>query len=248
MHISTLHYTADFDFPQRDADPVVSYMIAAVPRSGSTFLSLKLWQTGCLGAPLEYANAKILADTGIGERLGGGDFGAFWRAVKHRRTSPNGVFAYKLFKQHFLEIGQRHPGVLDDIAPTHVIYLTRSDRLAHAVSYSRAIRSNVWFAGGRADETDYDRAHIAKCEDNISRQMEFWEKVFHATGADVHRVEYEAFCADPDAGVRAIAQRMGVRLEGQGLAIPLTERQRDAKSSAWEHAYREDAVAVAAGG
>jgi len=247
LHISILHYTAQFDFPQRDGEPAVSYLIAAVPRSGSTFLSLKLWQTGCLGAPLEYANAKILATTGIGERLGSGDFPSFWRAVKRYRTSPNGVFGYKLFKPHFVEIGQRHPSVLDDIAPTHVIYLTRSDRLAHAVSYSRAIRSNVWFAGGRPDDAGYDREHIADCAKSISRQMDFWEKVFETTGADVQRVVYEDFCADPQAGVRAIAQRMGVQLEGAGLAIPLTERQRDARSASWERAYRDDAV-LASGG
>ena len=49
-------YEAKFDFPARAAAPERPYLLATVPRSGSTYLSHVLWRTGCLGAPLEYLN------------------------------------------------------------------------------------------------------------------------------------------------------------------------------------------------
>ena len=49
-------YEARFDFPHRATAPSRPYLLATVPRSGSTYLSHVLWRTGCLGAPLEYLN------------------------------------------------------------------------------------------------------------------------------------------------------------------------------------------------
>lgn len=45
-------YEAKFDFPRRERAPERPYLLATVPRSGSTYVSHLLWATGCLGAPL----------------------------------------------------------------------------------------------------------------------------------------------------------------------------------------------------
>jgi hypothetical protein len=49
-------YEAECDFPPHRPPPSHPYLLASVPRSGSTYGSHILWQTGCLGAPLEYCN------------------------------------------------------------------------------------------------------------------------------------------------------------------------------------------------
>lgn len=49
-------YEAEFDFPLRPSPPPRPYLLASTPRSGSTYVSHLFWQTGCLGAPLEYCN------------------------------------------------------------------------------------------------------------------------------------------------------------------------------------------------
>jgi len=49
-------YEGRFDFPARHQGPGRTYLLASVPRAGSTFFSHLLWRTGYLGAPLEYLN------------------------------------------------------------------------------------------------------------------------------------------------------------------------------------------------
>ena len=46
-------YEGKFDFAPRREPPSRPYLLASVPRTGSTLLSHLLWRTGCLGAPLE---------------------------------------------------------------------------------------------------------------------------------------------------------------------------------------------------
>src|ERR1700742_4128747 len=89
-------YEGKFDFPGRTAPPDCVYLLATVPRTGSSYLSHLLWQTGCLGAPLEYLNF---------DPVGPYHFAAnspdqqqqLWRSVVQRRTSPNGMFGVKCF-------------------------------------------------------------------------------------------------------------------------------------------------------
>ena len=42
--------------PYRADSPEHAYLLATVPRTGSSFVSHLLWRSGCLGAPLEYLN------------------------------------------------------------------------------------------------------------------------------------------------------------------------------------------------
>ena len=67
-------YEGSFDFPRRTASPERTYLIATVPRTGSTWFSHLLWQTGCLGAPLEYLNFDPGGPpSGSRDRAGGSD-------------------------------------------------------------------------------------------------------------------------------------------------------------------------------
>ena len=80
LDISDTGYEGKFDFAWCGQRPDISYMLATVPRTGSTWFSHLLWQTGCLGA-LFYPLFLLLvfglvAGAGIlGELAGGGAAG-----------------------------------------------------------------------------------------------------------------------------------------------------------------------------
>src|SRR5690606_10222138 len=113
-------YETKFDFPPREAGPERPYLLATVPRSGSTFLSHVLWRTGCLGAPLEYLNFDPAGPYGHAsmspleqERL--------WHSALRHRTSPNGVFGLKGFPTQFEALASGSPvllaGVMRQVLP-----------------------------------------------------------------------------------------------------------------------------------
>ena len=144
-------YEERYDFPHRTDPPQHPYMIATVPRSGSSYFSHLLWRTGCLGAPLEYLN---FLPTGPA-RLAISDpqqQAALWRSILHLRTSPNGVFGVKCFSLQLRELQQRNAVLLQEVfatmllrgTATRVVVLKRRDRIAHAISYARSALSGIW--------------------------------------------------------------------------------------------------------
>jgi len=213
-------------------------MIATLPRAGSTFFCIELWKTGLLGAPLEYANfgcAKVMR-----KRLSNyEDVPKYWEKVKELRTGPNGIFSYKMFMHMYLEHGRKTPEMLRQFAPNKVVYLTRRDKVAQAVSYSKAIMSNCWFAGVHTDQQpEYDLAHVRMSERRIRKQENFWERLFELTQTSVFRVVYEDFLERPDSIKAQICEWVGERLdESKFLDIPNLEKQSDESSAIWAERY-----------
>ena len=125
-------YEGKYDFPQRAEGPERTYMLASLPRAGSTHFSHVLWKTGCLGAPLEYLNFEP-----------GGPYGfaaqspemqqQLWRSVLRRRCSPNGVFGLKVFSMQMDQLRQANSTLLED-----VLY-TLPDKSIEKVTVNRAL-------------------------------------------------------------------------------------------------------------
>ena len=101
-------YEEKFDFPLRDCPPDQVYVLASVPRSGSTYLSHLLWRTGCLGAPLEYLNFLPAGHYGFASSAPEKQI-ELWESVLHRRTSPNGVFGVKCFPMLIALLSRSNP-------------------------------------------------------------------------------------------------------------------------------------------
>lgn len=238
MHISVRLYTTEFDFPVRKGPPATQLMIATMPRSGSTAFCLELWRTGLLGAPLEYVNPKM---TSLEPRWRGlcDQELKYWKALQRCRTGPNGVFSYKFFVHEYVEVLRDRPKLISAISPTHVVYLTREDKVAQAISYSKAIRSGAWFANvARKKSCEYDEAHIQECMNALSRQEQAWEHVFDVTCTRPLRVTYEEFVAAPNAVVQAILKYVvaGPHMR-KPLSIPQIETQRDSASDNWKERF-----------
>lgn len=238
MHISSLLYTSPFDFSCRYGPPLKQLMVAALPRSGSTALCLDLWRTGLLGAPLEYTNLKWLQEDRRWRKLLRRE-AQFWKELQRLRTGQNGVFSYKFFVMQYVEILSNTPKLLSSITPTHVVYFTRKDKLAQAISYSKAIRSSAWFANAPTQEPcEYDETHIQQCLDLISRQEQSWEHVFDITNTSPLRVEYEQFMSEPRSVVDAIVQYVVPgSVMSKRLHIPKIRIQRDAVSEDWRQRF-----------
>ena len=240
-------YEGRFDFPGRA--PEIAYLLATVPRTGSSFLSHVLWRTGCLGAPLEYLNFDkdgpyFFAHQSPDEQ----DW--IWRSVLRRRTSPNGVFGVKCFPMQLEALHQSNPGLLKAVwstllpagRPGRIVHLARRDRTAHAISYARATLSGIWRkeqeADGRA-EPAYSAEALRTAEQWIEMQNAAWEEMFASLGIAPLRLCYEDVAADPDAAARQVADHLGVTLDpAAAVEIPAVEKQSEAGARAWAARHR----------
>ncbi|MBV9930636.1 MAG: hypothetical protein JO013_06805 [Alphaproteobacteria bacterium] len=236
-------YEAKFDFPRRSAPPAVRYMIATTPRSGSTYLSHLLWQTGCLGAPLEYldfaphAEGEPEADRAASQRRR-------WEEALATRTSPNGVFGFKCFLMHLRALGESNEALLEALMPTHIVFLDRRDQTAQSVSYARAHLTGVWCKEqsiGTNEQVPYSRDAVERAKGWIVAQNERWSRLFDALGVEPLHLVYEDVVAQPQEALAAVAGHLGVALAPQPrLPIPPVERQSGAESRRWREAYLAD--------
>lgn len=252
-HFVMRMYDREMDFMTYRARPGCRHILATMPRSGSTLCSIRLWQSGQLGAPLEYLNFRMA--TRLLERLGYGvdedgrpknsnQLVCYWKNLQQLRTSPNGVFGCKVFVSNLMVLANRYPGFVSRIAPTHVVYLTRMDLVGQAISYYRAQRSSAWFGGVRAKQTvEYDFTRIQSCLVSLCTQMAVWERLFETWGVSPLRVYYEQMCRRPRAVVGFIETHLGVEHDPAArLSVPLIVKQADRTSEAWCARFKEDAL------
>jgi len=234
-------YRAQYDFPRSDKQPRTTLMIASVPRSGSTHFGICLWNEGIFGAPLEYLNESTNPE--IVDRLSNGkmDF-HYWQELRALRTTPNGVFSYKMFIANYMIFKREHPNLLPIVAADKVVYFTRGDRAAQAVSYARAIQTKSWFAAvPNANPPEYSFEAIRRQEQSIARQEEVWERIFTLTETEPYRLQYEEFLREPDRIFSEIADYVGVeQCPTACLDMPNIDRQSDALSAEWVARYRAE--------
>lgn len=238
-------YEGKFDFRGAQAPPEITYMLASVPRTGSTYLSHALWRTGCLGAPLEYLNfqggpyafAKNSADLQS----------SLWRSVLRRRTSPNRVFGFKAFPTQLQALRENNPSLLAQVMsivdPNRVLYLGRRDRTAHIVSYARASLSGIWRKEQEpeaAETLDYSQEALEAAERGIDFQAATWERMFRDLGIAPLRLWYEDAVADPQDIARRVADHLGVALDPAAqVQVPEVHKQREGEARLWAAKYRE---------
>lgn len=249
-HVVRRLYDREMDFNCFGRAPVGTYMLATIPRSGSTYCAIRLWQTGLLGAPMEYLNFRIMGD--LFHRLGYAadqeghippeQVSDYWSDVQRLRTSSNGMFGYKMFTSNYVEIAKKYPDFLQQITPNYVIYLVRRDLLGQAMSYSRAQRSKVWFADvNNTPVIDYDYTHIKQCIKAIEGQRQCWEDAFRYTGIEPIRIYYEDLMAPASTSVETILAAMGIKEDPSRVVdIPMIKRQTDGQSKDWRERFLED--------
>jgi LPS sulfotransferase NodH len=255
MHVIHRLYSAQADFNCFGAEPLGSYMLATVPRSGSTYCAIRLWQSGLLGAPMEYLNFPVMGQ--VFRRLGytpdekglipAERIRDYWRDIRRLRTSLNGVFGFKMFPANYIEIARSYPTLLEEITPNYVVYLTRRDEVGQAMSYSRARRSKTWFAGVENTlDVPYDFDHIKSCLYSVQQQKKSWEDIFERTGVAPIRIFYEDLLDDGSGVVETVLHAMGIETDANAaVEVPMILRQSDGMSREWRERFAQDQAATA---
>lgn len=220
-----------------------SYLIAMLPRTGSTALCSLLAQTDQLGYPDEYLNPRGPMQHWL-KRYPSTDLVEYFDIIRRERASTNGVFGIKATYDDFrpiVEVGAVR-AVLGDIG---VIYLTRDDLIAQAISEYIAEESGVWHrdTAGNAvqsqvvsgpEEVQYDESRLLDILDRfISMQMQ-WERFFALYSVRPLRISYEQFCEDAGHIVAEVASHVGVSLTGDADAKQAaTSKLADERSVEW---------------
>jgi trehalose 2-sulfotransferase len=201
---------ANLDFPQ---GTLVSkaFVVASSFRSGSSHLSLSLWETGLLGAPWEYFNFDNVRRF-MAARLAPTSSGDYLRKLAAIRTSPNGVFSIKAHFRHFESALREYPPLLEVIQPVRFVYIDRRDKVAQAVSLARALQTNAWFAFNKQDHAPlfYSAEFIEDCLQEVLKQTGGWEAWFKERRIEPLVVAYEDLMADRAATVQRVLRYMGV--------------------------------------
>jgi LPS sulfotransferase NodH len=165
----------------------------------------------------------------------------YWSTIQQLRTSPNGVFGYKMFTSNYIEIARRATHLLKRLTPNYIIYLLRRDILGQAISYSRAQRSNNWFKGLSEINEKYDFNHIRSCILSIKNQRKCWEDIFNLTEVQPIRVFYEDILISESSVISLIADSIGAHFNKKNiLPIPTIDKQRDSISKIWRQKFIDE--------
>jgi trehalose 2-sulfotransferase len=236
-------------------------ILAATPRSGSTFLAGVLSRAD-VGRPVECLNPEVVeqfrARWGVPrptlhERVRGlrrrlrGDRGrpgslrltrrslrAYLDLLARHRTGPNGVFSVRVLDRH---LGTLLDAGLDfDLwgPPPTFVYLSRRDRVAQAVSWHRATQDGAWSSYASPSgrgEARYDEAAIARRLADVEAGCRRWERYFATRSVAPIRVVYEDLDADHEAITARLLADLG--LPGRAVQPPGVQRQRDHVNAEW---------------
>lgn len=235
-------------------DVCTSYLVCATPRSGSSFLCETLARTDMAGYPQEFFWEGF--EPSWARRWDVSDPEAYLRSAMREGTSPNEVFGAKIMWSHlayfvrrFLTDGEQSiPEALSRKFPNlHYVWISRRDTVAQAVSYSRALQTQVWNeTGGRpvlAADPVFDFDAITRLIQEADAHNTAWQEFFIQHDIKPFHVVYEDFVAHPQAYARDILRFLGVPFrEPLMLRSARLRKQADGLSQEWIERYREMAA------
>ncbi len=247
-----------------------SYVICGTPRSGSTLLCDLLAATKVAGAPDSFFMRDVdpvwAQAWGLPERgdLSDAAYGAAYLAAAiSAGTAETGVFGLRLMRENLDGlvglIDAVYPGLASDVAQLRAafgevlfVHLSRSDKLAQAVSLTKAEQSGLWHIGPDGVELErlsppqvpqYDFARIRAIVAELQAFDDAWLRWFAAQGIAPLRISYDNLSADPVAEVARICAALDVAEPVVGSLRPGVAKLADAVSADWMRQYWLD-VAV----
>jgi LPS sulfotransferase NodH len=265
------------------APPVISYLVCATPRSGSTLLCEMLRATGVAGTPLEHFEVLRhsgqprqpreyfdgVADSGVLELLAPLDPGrpgeesaeAWCERILRQGTTANGVWAGKLMWGHVEDLLAR-ARQLDGLAgadlatvlqallgDVRLVFVTRVDKVAQAVSLWRAVQTQRWSAAAGAPRRPHDAVYSFVAIDHLVARLEADDAAWRGWFAEhaenpLLELSYEQVGVDPRAAVNRVLRFAG--LSPAAIADPPLRPQRDERSRQWAARYASEKRKVAA--
>lgn len=234
--------------------PTRSYLVCAVQRTGSSFLTETLKDTAVAGVPEEYF---LAFEEGEWARTHGVTSRAqFLDLVLEKGTSENGVFGAKLMWNAFQDPFQTKLRELPQFAQLNDVELletvfnrpkyiwnTRRDKVRQAVSWAIAAQTGIYSSqqGEPEEPPVFDFAQI----DGLHRLAVAWEAgwagFFTGAGIEPFMIVYEDFLVDFGDTAVALFDYLEITLpKGFRFEKPATiQKQSTERNSEWAARYKE---------
>jgi len=234
-------------------EPVRSYVICGVQRTGSWLLAHTLAGTGYAGRPSDYFDDAEQENHTREWGLPDGDLTTYIRAMRDHATTPNGVLGSKLMWNDFdsLRSSLRPPAGTDAglefmrvaFGGPQFVWLRRADKVRQGISWWRAAVTDQWALrpGQQAKQPAPDVEQMMQLVRLAQRCEDGWRQWFAATGIQPCQVRYEDLARDRLAVASEVLEFLRLpRLNADGLppvryrqqADSLTERYADLVRSA----------------
>lgn len=251
--------------------PKSCFFVCHTLRSGSTLLCDALSTTGVAGHAEEYfpercSDGEIFVTTGAALKdpdtwrsdWASTPFEQCMDRVLTSGTTPNGVFASKVkwfnmpYLSEMLGTPPERSGLslaerLDSRFPNlRYVWVTRRDKVRHAVSLVKARQSAQWKAMSapphRSDAVDYNFNVVDLALRRIVHEECAWEEYFTHTGITPSTVVYEDLVRNYASTVRRLLEDLEIELPSEyAFPAPRVHKQADAVSEEWVERYHRDA-------
>jgi trehalose 2-sulfotransferase len=199
-------------------EPVRSYVICCVQRTGSWLLAHTLADTGYAGRPSDYFGDEEQEKNTREWGLPAGDLTAYVRAVRDKATTPNGVLGSKMMWNNFDSLrSSLHPPAGSDAGLQFMrtmfpnpqfVWLRRQDKVRQGISWWRGAATDQW-----ALRPDQEPEQPAPDVEQIVQLVQLaqwcedgWRQWFTATGIQPCEVLYEDLARDRLAVANAILE------------------------------------------
>jgi LPS sulfotransferase NodH len=243
------HHKFDHVF-EGSPPPHTSFIVCALPRSGSSLLCEVLAITELAGAPSEVFDRNQMEEF---RRVWSVDsFQAYLDALIAKKTSPNGIFGIKAHYHQLVEAFGDTTSVSvspSDLGATfpnlHLVYIRRLDQVRQAVSFARATQTEQWTSEHARPATPprYESDQIRSLLDWIKREEVAWERFFAESTSPLLRLTYEQLADNLAATFVQVMQFLKISLpHGFQVPAPTLHRQADALNDEWTVRYRREAA------
>ncbi len=235
--------------------PHTSYLICGTPRTGSYLLCEALRSTQLAGRPTEYFsqyNEPIWT-----QRWGVSSYADYVVRVILAGTTPNGVFGCKIVWhqfEKFIPKLRQLPGLaqiptstlLKSIFPNlHYIWLTRRDKVRQAISYAKALQTEVWFLKDRPPTPrkapEFDMETIERLLQKTDAEEAAWKEYFKECGVQPFEVVYEDLVCSHEQYeqiIRRVLHYLEIPIpDGLRIPEPRYKKQADDDSEEWVKQY-----------
>jgi trehalose 2-sulfotransferase len=235
-----------------------SFFITTTPRTGSSLLSEALEFTRIAGTPREYFEPAYEQDWSL--RLAITSEDDYFDRILAAGMTANGVFGAKVHWHQFVHLRSKlraaHGTSLSELEllrrtfpELKYIFLTRRDKIAQAVSYYKAERTDVWHVvrpdaiGTRTMATDRATFDVDRIDHWVTRFAEdeaSWLRYFETLGIEPFQVVYEDFLEAYESTLLAILGYLKIAIPAELRIVPPRLRKlADEVSNEWVKRFRE---------
>lgn len=220
-------------------------LILSVGRSGTNWLKSISDATGRMGHTGEWLGFEKLAKPWKSYTAQ-----SYYDYIIQQASTPNTRFSVKIFPRHLRHAHSCYGfDFIRKCVNEHDIKLylvTRTDRVAQAISLLKAQQSGAWHSEHQAAKSGgrplrYNYAQLCKNYFTISQAYGFWQTYLAAQNLPYEAFTYEDLLPDPAPFFNSTAAHLEVPAPEQ-LESPL-QIQRDAHSADWRQRFEADMAA-----